>query len=785
MAAPVCCLTRMSRMQTTNCWYLSMKHLVITFLITLSVFSAVTICCSCEKDVYQDWHIYSIQPQNGHVELDIKDWLVVGALTVNQDSLLTDSFAHLPRISLPDIVLDTATVHRYSGIYCPLHGQLDLKEVYGIAVTDTTKALDSLVTYLSCTIKAEADMDLFLYVRTEMRCKEYLNGDTLPMMPFREMEIYPVHLKPGDNTLTVRTQGAHRKYWYEATLCDSASMYKRYSKQHTGNIVYPIIRNDSVHLIEEHWRLTNTTIRLLFHDVCGKEVSEIPLKEGVLDYCISGTEENHAYICSMIMEDDTIRQPVMTGTIDVAAIEYKQLRDSIGETHSRAAEIDQLLYRLWKLQTITGKMRTERWYDFKLPWVIYQLEHTFAHLDGTYGNDDNEYNFKYITYRSKQDDGLQRYILVTPNTVDRSKKYPLVVVVRPCNEKRYHLFFCPQIAHQHVVNDMQVIANEFDCFVIMPEARMLLDEDLTPFAEAEMKLAIDDVQEHYNIDSERIFLHANCSGGYRALRLAEYNPDMFAGIALYAPVYRRGNSEDVYMDGAPETLLENLRTTPVLIFGDPADTHSPVSVYADLVKACEEKDIPYELVLRRNTGQGYHGYHRHVVGREACEFFKDKKKIHRRFRSYKPLPEDSTIADFYSKPFIYVYNAADTSSVYKEVVDNIRNEYEQYLYSKLPLVPDMRVTQKMLREKNVFLIGDKFNCYNVKHFVEAIQRGSICVKDSTVVLAVFEKPYNWDGKVLLYTSDKPDHFEHIVNYPWKRGFRRTITKRVENNADTN
>ena len=765
---------------------LYMKHVVSKYMTMVAVHIAIISIFSCEKDMFhQDRYIYSLQSTNGHIELDLNNWLVVGALPISQDSLLTDSFAHLPRIPLQNIIPDTITSHSYNGIYHPQYGQLDLKEVYGIAVTDTTKALDSLITYLSCTIKAEKDMNLFLYVRTEMRCREYLNGDTLAMMPFNEMEIYSIHLKAGDNTLTVRTQGAGRKYWYEATLCDSISMYKRYSKQHTGNIVNPIIKNGSVHLTEGHWNLTNNVIRILFHDVSGREIAHIPLEKDIFDYPISGIKENHAYICSMILEDDTIRQPVMTGTADFAEREYKRLRDSITDTHPRAAEIDQLLYRLWKLQTITGKMRIERWYDFKLPWVIYQLEHTFAHLDGTYGNDDNEYNFKYITYHSKLDDGLQRYVLVTPNTVDRSKKYPLVVVVRPCNEKRYHLFFCPQIAHQHVVNDMQAIANEFDCLIIMPEARMLLDEDLTPFAEAEMKLAIDDVQEHYNIDSERIFLHANCSGGYRALRLAEYNPDMFAGIALYAPVYRRGNSEEVYMDGAPETLLENLRNTPVLIFGDPADTHSPVSVYADLVKACEEKDIPYELVLRRNTGQGYRGYHRHVVGREACDFFKDKKKSKRRLRSYKQLPKDSTIADFYSKPFIYVYNATDTSNVYKEVVERIRNEYELFLYSKLPLVPDMRVTQKMLREKNVFLIGDKFNCYNVKHFVEAIQRESICIKDSTVALAVFEKPYKWDGKVLLYTSDKPEHFEHIVNYPWKRGFRRTITKKTENKIDAN
>ena len=254
---------------------------------------------------------------------------------------------------------------------------------------------------------------------------------------------------------------------------------------------------------------------------------------------------------------------------------------------------------------------------------------------------------------------------------------------------------------------------------------------------------------------------------------------MFAGIALYAPVYRRNNSEDVYMDGAPEKLLENLRNTPVFIFGDPADTHSPVSAYADLVKDCEEIGIPYELVLRRNTGQGFHGYHRHVVGRDACMFFKDKKKSYKRIRSYKPLPNDSTIADFYSEPFIYIYNVADTSKTYKEVVDSIRNEYELYLYSKLPLYPDMQVTQKMLKEKNIFLIGDKFSCYYVKSFAEAIQRNAICPTDSTVTLAAYNKPYNWEGKMLLYTSDKPEHFKHIVNYPWKRGFRRTITKKIE------
>lgn len=754
-----------------------MKRLISILIEMVAISASVAIFYSCQNRVGQGTSIYSVQPNNGHVEIDIQNWIVVGALSVSQDSILTDSFTHLPTLIGHDIISDTTL--SYNGPYHPLYGQLDLKEVYGIAETDTTRALDSLVTYLSCTLKAEKDIDLFLYVRTEMDCKEYINGDSLPMMPFKDIEIYPIHLKSGDNILTVRAQGAQRKYWYEATLCDSMSMYKRYSRLHTGNIVYPIITNDSVHLTERHWDIADSTIKILFHDVCGNKIGETPLEKGVFDYHIPGISKDDAYICSMILGDDTIRQPVMTGSAEKAERKYKMLRDSITDAHPRADEIDQLLYRLWKLQTITGVMRTERWYEFKLPWVIYQLKHTFTHLDGTYGNDDDEYNFKYITYHSKLDEGLQRYILVTPNTIDKNKKYPLIVVVRPYNEKRYHLFFCPQIAHQHVVNDMQAVANEYQSFVIMPEARMLLDEDLIPFAEAEMKLALEDVQEHYNIDSTRIFLHANCSGGYRALRLAEYNPNLFAGIALYAPVYRMDSHDDVYKDGAPETMLDNLRDTPLFIFGDPADTHNPISAYADLMKDCRKRRIPYQFALRRNSGQGYQGYHRHVIGREACDFFKNKKKTHVKPKSYKTPQQDSTIANFYSRPFIYVYNAADTSVVYKELVDSIRNEYELYLYSELPLFPDTRVTQKMLREKNIFLIGDNFNCHHVKEFVKAIKKHGVYSQENGVMLAVHNKPYGWDGKTLLYTSSRSKQFKHIINYPWKQGFRRIITKDIE------
>lgn len=739
--------------------------------------------CGCNHVSDAD-HVINVDDSTHAV--DIVNWDVVGPFTLTCDSAHKDAI--FTRSNKSACNPDSTIKVWHDGLYCPKYGQLDLREVYGININDTTKMLDTLITYLSSTLVSDKDRKMFIYEKTEMYSEIMLNGAQLSKIDLKGMSIYPVPLRKGENRLVIRLRGGGRKYWYEATLHDNGSIAEIYAEEHTGNIVFPIISNDSVCLTDTHCKILDKPIKLMFHDVNGKKVAERTIsKDMPVKFHLKGFETDRAYICSMIMGGDTVKQPVMTGTFENIESKYKSLRDSLPDNHPRADEIDQLLYRIWKLNMITGKMREEHWFPFKWPWVVYQLEHIFAHLDGTYGNDENEYNFKYITYRSRLDGCLQRYILVTPNLVDKNTKYPLVVIMRPCNEKRYHLFFSPQIAHQFVVNDMQAVANKYNTFVIMPEARMMLDEDMMPFADAEMKLALEDVQEHYNIDESRIFLHANCSGGYRALRFATYNPDMFAAIALYAPVYKRGDN-DKYSPCSPETMLKNIKGIPTLIFGDPADTHSPISAYADLVKDCEKYGVPYELKLHRNSGQGYHGYHRLVVGRDACDFFKDKRKNSSPRSRCSIPPRDTTVADFYTKPFIYIYNVADTSSVYKKLVDDIRNEYEEYLYARLPLdkqtivprmplVPCTRVTRKMLAEKNIFLIGNRFTCQHVNGFAEEIEKkvNKGITGKSDIILSCVKNPANRDGMVLLYKSSKGKLFKHSINYPWRNGFRRTLT----------
>ncbi|MBQ7156409.1 MAG: hypothetical protein IJR86_01260, partial [Bacteroidaceae bacterium] len=306
--------------------------------------------------------------------------------------------------------------------------------------------------------------------------------------------------------------------------------------------------------------------------------------------------------------------------------------------------------------------------------------------------------------------------------------------------------------------------------VMMPEARMYLDEELIPFAESELLLAMDDVKRHYNIDEDRIYLHANCSGGYRALQMAAKHPDLFAAVGLYAPLYERGMSNLWSEANAPRSLIGNLKGMPMMIYGDPVDPHSPCGFYKGLVADCDRHDIPLTFELKRNAGLSYNIV---VLGKEACAFFRDKSLNGRKPVEVKIPNAEKVMADFYAKPFMYVYSAADTTRAYHAMVDSIRSEYENYLFSALPLVPDTIVTKKMLAEKNVCFIGDKFSNVILDDYMEYIRGHQISKRD---LIAVYQHPRNKNGFIMEYNTNLPIRFRHL--YPWRRYVKRLVATKM-------
>lgn len=697
----------------------------------------------------------------------INDWYVCGAFSPQQDSIPADSmakniydFAEMPNP-------DTLNPYWYNGLYHPQYNLLDLREVYHLQPNQTQ--LNGKITYLACDIKSEVDQNLYLNVKSSMKYDQRLDEQSLHRKDIQGLNFYPIHLKKGFNRYFVKAMAETEDYSFETIVLDSNAVASSYTNGQSNNIVFPeISASDKLAtLTNAHQNLMNVPVKIQFYDVKGSKVYEIILQKDSFTYKIPTLQAGKSYMCSMSLAGQRVRQPIVCGSFDEVYERFLRLRSEISNQHPRANEIDQILYRL-KFLLHHETRKTDWWWQFKIAPLTYQLEVIFANLKGGHGKDKGEFNIQFITYTSQLDGGIQRYLLATPNEIKKGKKYPLVVIVRPHVDNHYHFFTSPQFTHQWAINIIQSLANSHDFIVMLPEARMYHNEDLTPFAEAEMKLAIEDVKKHYKIDEERMYLHGICSGGYRALRMATENPGMFAALGLYTPIYHEKLLSSRAKAHSIENLLPNLAGTPIMIHADPFDKHTPYKVYADLISDCKKYGIPLTYSVKRNTELLYNAV---VAGSEAFDFFDGKVKSG--VKGTMVLPDTNlVVADLYSKPFVYVYNNRDYSAFYRSWLRTIQNDYEEYMNTPLPLVAEDAVDDEMLRTKNLFLIGTEFENPFLAGLVDSARseepnliertRNSISIHRNVLTQKLYV--------ICSSTSQDPSYFK----YPWIDGMEKVF-----------
>jgi len=626
---------------------------------------------------------------------------------------------------------------------------------------------------MQCFLDIKQNIDFYLEIKHSMSISVWLNNELLKRREIQGLDVFKLSLMKGFNELVVKAQMDTDDLSFEATLHDSLSIARIFAEQQSGNIIYPLINGQTkrVTLTNAHQQLLNIPVELSFFDVKGKNVCKVELLRDSFNYYIPELKNNHSYICEMHLGRNSVRQPVSCNNPDSAYIQFIKRRRTLPDSHSRANEIDQLLYRYQFLLNHPSRYEGDWWWQFKIGQLIYEIDHIFARIDSTYGRYDSEPNIQFITYNSSLDGGTQRYVVATPNHFKEKGKKPLVIVIRPDIEKHWHFFTCPQIARQWAINQMQSLANKYKFIVMMPEIRSYEDEDLTPMASAELDLAIKDVCKHFDIDTTRIFLHANCSGGYRALRYATNHPKLFAGIALYAPVYERYNESKWSQESAPVNNIHLLRGVPFMIHYDPTDTHNPLENFERLINDCKREDIPLTLSIKRNSGRYYNVL---LTGEEAFCFFNKIKGTNNNppsdVLSTNKIKNktSSVIADFYSSPFIYVYHAEDTTYAYRNLVDSIKFEYEQKLFSHLPLKADNNLNLKDFNHKNLFFIGNCFNEEIMKYLnILIVSESSLQLStEKNAQLQIINNPLKKNGKIILYSFKDITKYEHVIHCPW-------------------
>lgn len=752
-------ITKYTRPVTLFIWIKVNKLLYVIIALMM-----LCISISCNNN-HNNSSIYDVK-DGGEQGISLLYWHLYGPLDIINDSVTINKVISNPFENTFITKGTTSTTSFINLTYSPKFGQLDFKEVFGINADDTICRYSDKCMLMKCTLESDKDTTLYLEVKTSMPTKFWINGDSIQRTEIQGLNIYKTGIRAGKNVIIAKTDMNVIDLSFEATLYSKNLITRLYTEHQSSNIIYPLIsrKKKTITLTNNHQKLGEDSIKLSFYDTYGKLVDAINLNDDSMTYVVPRLEPNKSFICKMQIGRHIVSQHVCCGNGDDSYTQFSQMANELPKNHPKTDEINEILSRMKFLLEHPSRHQGDWWWQFKIAPLTYQLEYIFTHLNSRYGIDSHEPIIKFMTYYSQLDGGTQRYILVTPENITPNKSYPLVIVIRPHIENHRHFFTSPQIARQWAVNQMQTMAKRYGYIIMMPEMRTYLSEELTPMAEEELKLAIKDVKEQYLIDENRIYLHANCSGGYRALRLATQNPNMFAAIGLYAPVYNIESDNQWSKEVAPQELIGNIKETPILIHYDPIDQHSPYMMFKDLIKDCKKHDIPIKISVKRNSGIYYNVV---LTGDEAFEFFKDKKRTEKKeLKNFKK--ENHVIADLYSKPFVYIYNSNDKSIQYKELIDSIRTEYESYHFSKLPLLPDTLVDSNHIQSKNIMLIGNTYTNNAVNKLLKVLNYNSPKLVDGygRINLSVYNNPYNKERIIVIYDADPSFCYTHIFNKAW-------------------
>jgi len=146
--------------------------------------------------------------------------------------------------------------------------------------------------------------------------------------------------------------------------------------------------------------------------------------------------------------------------------------------------------------------------------------------------------------------------------------------------------------------------------------------------------------------------------------------------------------------------------------------------------------------------------------------------------------KNKVIADLFSEPFLFVADPKGINRNIDIVVDSLKEEYEGYLFSNLPLKYSNQLTLDDLCTKNLFFIGNKFNN---KEVMEGLCRLPLSVNKEYIFIqnkkilsqnrtfqAIFVSPFNPEKNIVIYSSNNLTGFSHTIKYPWKNSLSELI-----------
>ncbi len=116
-----------------------------------------------------------------------------------------------------------------------------------------------------------------------------------------------------------------------------------------------------------------------------------------------------------------------------------------------------------------------------------------------------------------------KYLLYLPKDYEQQDKWPLVLFLHGAGERGDDL----ELVKKHGPPKLVEAGKDFPCIIVSPQCAMGRSWHVQV---VELTALIDDIEKHYKVDKDRIYLTGLSMGGFGTWALGAYTPDRFAAL---------------------------------------------------------------------------------------------------------------------------------------------------------------------------------------------------------------------------------------------------------------
>lgn len=488
--------------------------------------------------------------------------------------------------------------------------------------TDSTQHIKTLSSfYAYARIYSEKDRELIMIADGSNSYKIWIN-QSLVLEERKKVRnenagnrFVRVSLKKGMNDIFAKVSRSRNIYNWKLLVGFAEKPYAEYlfrNNYHTQFIVNPFIRDSLIiytgHLIPTDVKITDPEGIVLIQESISNSNSDGNIMVSGLNKLKTGF-----YDCALSFDFGTMNQIFYKG-------EYEELFngfDAMGidiTTKMDTNDLNANLHRIWHLKSYTFHDTTsvsERTFidNNRVFWAYNLKTYYDMIMNGTCPSEIP--GTRMMTYQ--HDGNVKHFMFHTGSKVLNQTSMPLVIIVPfPLTGETFMEDWYMGLLSQ-IRNDSK-LADEFGfglVWLFMEGKNYTLQA-----GHRDALLAIERLRNHWNIDTNAIFLMGECEGGRRALDLAALEPTLFSGIAMSSAPLISNNSNLIFDN------LDRFVDIPLHLTHGYNDTETPVTHSRIFVKEAVKYGLDIEYV---ETDNGHYtvdrGYRRGMF-----EFFNRIRK---------------------------------------------------------------------------------------------------------------------------------------------------------------